>query len=172
WDGQWTLVQFRAGTETQVERERLREVLRAEGFALAGPGLYLHPRDRSTRLLDAARGHGVRDMLEVFRATRVDNSNGDFVSRHWNLDETAARYDAFLSRYTPLARSSGALANEASFVLRFAVVFDYLEAAWQDPELPVELLPARWPGGGARRLARALYKRLLPGALAFGDSLQ
>ena len=174
WDGQWTIVQFRAGTEERVERERLREVLRAEGFAAAGAGLYLHPRDRSARLLAAASGHGVRDMLEVFRGTRITDAAVDdraMVARHWNLAAIEARYDAFTTRYEPLARSAASLSQASAFVLRFAVVFDYLEAAWQDPELAPSLLPAKWAGTRARRLARELYRRLLPGALAFGDSL-
>src|SRR4051794_19888621 len=38
WDGQWTIVQFYAGSEQRVERERLRELLITEGFAPIGPG--------------------------------------------------------------------------------------------------------------------------------------
>jgi phenylacetic acid degradation operon negative regulatory protein len=169
WDGLWTIVQFRAGPEDRVERERLREVLRAEGFAAVGPGLYLHPRDRSRRLLSAATGHGVRDMLEVFRGSRVADDTIDdreMVARHWDLGAIEARYEAFTTRYAPLGRSATSLAPESAFVLRFAVVFEYLEAAWQDPDLAPSLLPARWAGTRARRLARDLYR-----ALAFGDSL-
>jgi len=89
----------------------------------------------------------------------------------YNLAAIEARYDAFTTRYEPLARSAASLSQASAFVLRFAVVFDYLEAAWQDPELAPSLLPAKWAGTRARRLARELYRRLLPGALAFGDSL-
>ena len=167
WDGQWTLVQFRAGTEDRAERERLREVLRAEGFASAGGGLYLHPRDRSTRVLDAARGHGVRDMIEVFRGKRVPGvDDRAFVARYWNLDAITKQYERFLARYGALARHRPT--EETAFVLRFAVVFDYLEAAWRDPELAPALLPPNWAGARARRLARDLYERLRPGALSFG----
>lgn len=92
-------------------------------------------------------------------------------ARHWNLDQIEARYEAFTARYTSLIRSAASLPQESAFVLRFAVVFDYLEVAWQDPDLAPSLLPAKWAGTRARRLARELYRRLLPGALAFGDSL-
>lgn len=174
WDGDWTLVQFRPGTEGRVERERLREVLRAEGFAAATTGLYLHPRDRSARLLAAAREQGTRDMFDVFRGRRIENGDDDqsLVARHWNLQAIASRYDAFVARFDPLAKAKSTLPDEMCFILRFAVVFDYLEAAWQDPELTAELLPAKWSGARARRLARDLYQRLLPGALTFGDSLR
>jgi phenylacetic acid degradation operon negative regulatory protein len=174
WDGEWTLVQFRPGTEGRVERERLRDVLRAEGFAAATTGLHLHPRDRSARLLSAAREQGMRDLFDVFRARRLENGEDDqsHVARHWNLQAIASRYDAFVARFDPLAKAKNTLSDETCFVLRFAVVFDYLEAAWQDPELTPELLPPKWSGTRARRLARDLYQRLLPGALSFGDSLR
>jgi len=74
--------------------------------------------------------------------------------------------------YEPLARIRRTLLPNPAFVLRFAVVFDFLEVAWRDPELIPRLLPPHWPGTKARRLARALYERLLPAAIAFGDSLR
>jgi phenylacetic acid degradation operon negative regulatory protein len=173
WDGEWTLVQFRAGTEERVERERLREVLRAEGFASLGGGWYIHPRDRSARLLAAAAGHGVTDIVEVFRSRRTANTDDrGFVARHWDLQALAQRHEAFIAKYQPLARRVATLAPETAFVLRFAVVFDYLETAWEDPHLAPELLPARWAGHRAQRLARDLYRKLLPTAIAFGDSLR
>src|SRR5262249_49453954 len=156
------------------ERERLREVLRAEGFAAIAGGVYVHPRDRARRLLDAARGHDVRDMIEVFRASRVDSETIDdraFVARHWDLDALATRYEEFVRRYEPIARYAPTLPMKSAFVLRFAIVFDYLEVAWADPELAPSLLPVKWAGARARELARDLYRQLLPQALAFGDSL-
>ena len=56
-------------------------------------------------------------------------------------------------------------------VLRFAVVLDFLETAWRDPNLTWEFLPRDWPGIRAQRAARALYKRLLPTAIAHADLL-
>ena len=172
WDGRWTLVQFRSGTESRVERERLREILRAEGFAQAGGGWFVHPRDRSARLLAATEANTARDVVEVFRARRLSGEpDRAFVERHWELDSLGTRYRRFLSRYAPLERLAGKLSAREAFVVRFAVVFDYLESAWEDPELPPALLPAHWPGAQARRLARDLYRQLLPRALSFGDGL-
>lgn len=170
WDGQWTLVHFRPGTEDRIERERLREILRAEGFAAAGNGLFVHPRDRSARLLAAAREPGAGELLNTFRARRVGaRDHRGFVAAHWDLSGLAVRYRAFLSRYRPEGHSGAA--PESAFLLRFALVFDYLEIAWDDPELPPALLPHDWPGMRARSRVRDLYRRLLPGAIAFGDAL-
>lgn len=172
WDGLWTFVQFRAGSEDRVERERLRELLRAEGFAAAGSGLFVHPRDRSARLLSAAEAHGVADMIEVFRGRRLSaGSDREFVARYWRLEALAVRYRRFVARFGGLLARRSRMTRGDAFVLRFAVVFDYLETAWEDPDLPPSLLPPRWPGLRARQTARDLYQQLLPDALAFGDEV-
>jgi phenylacetic acid degradation operon negative regulatory protein len=171
WDGEWTIVHFQPGTESRVERERLRAIVQAEGFAALGPGLYVHPRDRSSRLLDAAVEHGVRDMVEIFRGQRKEGDSArDFVAHHWRLEDIAAQYRRFVRRYEPLLPAR-ALSPAVSFLLRFAVVFDFLETAWHDPGFPQELLPNGWPGYRAHRLARDLYRALLSGAITFGDAL-
>lgn len=172
WDGQWTMVHFKAGTEGRLERERFREIARVEGFAAAGSGLLIHPRDRSVRLLAAAKELELRDAPDVFRCRRVGGeSDREFVARHWELDDLAKRYTAFLARYRWSSTSALARTAEDSFLMRFAVVFDYLETAWDDPDLPSSLLPKAWPGTTARRLARRLYRAFLPGALTFGDAV-
>ncbi len=172
WDGQWTLVHFRQGTEGRLERERFRGIARVEGFALAGPGLVIHPRDRSARLLAAAEAAGISDMLDVFRGRRTGGeSDREFVARHWRLDDIATQYDAFLIKYRWGSTRAIARSAEEAFLMRFAVVFDYLEIAWDDPDLPGALLPRKWAGTAARLLARRLYRAFLPDAIAFGDSI-
>jgi phenylacetic acid degradation operon negative regulatory protein len=172
WDGQWTLVQFQAGSEGRLERERFREIARVEGFASTGAGLLIHPRDRSARLLSAAAELGVRDVLEVFRCRRV-HGEGDreFVARHWSLDDLADRYRAFVAKYRRDAVSRLARSADHAFLMRFAVVFEYLETAWADPDLPLALLPRSWPGPAARALARRLYRSFLPGAIRFAEAV-
>jgi phenylacetic acid degradation operon negative regulatory protein len=171
WDRNWTLVHFNNPEDERVEKDRLRSVLRAEGFARLGPGLFVHPRDRSARLLTALRASGVDGELEIFRGKRVElEDDHAFVQNHWDLSDLAAQYRAFLSRYEPLARHRS-LRPEDAFLLRFALVFEYLEIAWTDPDLPAALLPSPWPGAEAQQLARQLYRRFLPGAMAFGDRI-
>ena len=172
WDGQWTIVQLAAHGEGRAGKELVREVLRAEGFARIGPNLFLHPRDRIARLMAAARAHHVTGMLTIFRGTRVvPAGESSFARRVWDLAGIAAGYRAFSKRYAPLSDRSRRLEDRDAFVVRFALVFDFLETAWQDPDLPRELLPPEWPGAEAKALVRALYHRLLPQALAFGDEV-
>ncbi len=171
WDGRWTVAHFHFGQELRVERDRVREILEIEGFAPLGPGAFVHPRDRSERIRDAVAGMGVAEHLTVFRGGRLGlKDDRAFVQRLWNLTTLAAGYSAFLRKFEPLLRSGNWTAQTA-FGLRFAVVFDYLQVAWKDPELPMRLLPDGWPGRRARSVARQLYRRLLPAAIKHADAM-
>jgi phenylacetic acid degradation operon negative regulatory protein len=172
WDGRWTIVQLQPDGVGRVHRERLRDLLAVEGFAPLGGHSYLHPRDRSARVLAAAEQSGFAAHLHVFRGPRLGGAQSDaaFVRTLWNLDALAPRYERFLARFAPLARRQWRDAREAAGV-RFALVFDYLEVAWDDPELPAQLLPPRWPGARARRLVAELYDRLAPPSRAYGEQV-
>lgn len=173
WDGYWTLVLTQFPTDMRLQRERARSILQVEGFAPLGNGAYVHARDRATRLQRALADLGDSQFVTAFRVDRVYGiSDRAFAHAHWDLAALGGEYAEFLRRFAPLAkqRASGfPLATQ--FALRFAVVLSFLEIAWRDPELPDSMLPSRWAGRRARGLARGLYERFLPGALAFGDSL-
>jgi phenylacetic acid degradation operon negative regulatory protein len=98
-------------------------------------------------------------------------TDGEIVRAVWDLDGLVRQYRTFLRRYEPRARRPHELDPLLAFGLRFALVFDYLEIAWSDPELPAALLPDHWPGARARDLAGALYRALLPGAVKFGEDV-
>jgi phenylacetic acid degradation operon negative regulatory protein len=172
WDGRWTLVVTAFDRDERPDRERLRAVLNAEGFATLAPGVSIHPRDVGPRILTAAEEQGIGQRVRVFRGTHLyEGSELAFVDGLWDLPAVARSYRAFLRDFESLRRRAKSLEPQEAFAARFAVVLRYLRAAWPDPELPRPLLPRDWPGAEARALAADLYRRLLPGALAFGDAL-
>jgi len=173
WDGYWTLVLTQFPSDMRLERERVRNILQVEGFAPLGNGAYVHARDRAERLRVALADLGVGRLVTAFRVDRVHGmTDREFALAHWDLDALGQEYTEFLDRFAPLAsRGVRSLSRQTQFALRFAVVLGFLEVAWRDPELPTSMLPPRWPGARARTLARRLYERFLPGALAFGDEL-
>jgi phenylacetic acid degradation operon negative regulatory protein len=172
WDGSWTLIHFRFDEATRIERDRLKDVLIVEGFALLGRGLYIHPRNRSATVLKAIRSSKLSSRVHIFRGTRLDAAlqNRKFVESLWNLNDIALRYREFTSRFSVLKGQRKWL-PELAAALRFALVFEFLEVAWDDPDLPKELLPASWPGQRAQALVDELYRRLTPAARAFGDAI-
>jgi len=169
WDGRFTLVQYAFDESRRVDRDRARDLLEVEGFAALGRGLYVHPRDRSARVLEAAARAGLRREIAVFRGTRHgDETDAEFVARLWDVRDLARRYRAFLGAFGSLAAARVGT-GERAFAGRLALAIAFLDVAWDDPGLPESLLPEDWPGPLARRTAREIYEKLLPGALAHGD---
>ncbi len=169
WDGDWTIIHFHLGEELRFERNRLRDVLSAEGFRSPGPGLYVHPRDRAETVLRTARHLGVSHGLWSFRGRWVDQKRPRHPTKLWDLAKLRTRYRRFISSMESMVAAPVLDDPQTAFGLRLAVVREYLSVAWDDPELPPDLLPADWPGADARRLAKAIYERLAPPALAYGD---
>jgi phenylacetic acid degradation operon negative regulatory protein len=172
WDGEWTIVHVHLRAPAhRVARERIVSLLAVEGFALIGGDVYVHPRNPGTRLKEvltaAARPHVL--ILRGPLTSPVDTSE---LVGLWRVPELAQRYRQTLDRMHELEIAVGlGLSDQEAFLLRFAVVFDYLGVAWEDPELPAAVLPDDWPGMEARRLAGRLYHRLLEPATRHADRL-
>jgi len=170
WDGHWTLLHARFEKAERMHRERLQVLLQVEGFANLGPGLYIHPRPRGERVL-AAVDPAVRERVIALRGERVgEEPDTRFIARHWDLPALACRYRDALGELDRIARETGRRCAEVeAFRRRFEVVLRFLRVAWDDPDLPADLLPPDWAGTAARERAEELYRRFLPGALRFGD---
>jgi phenylacetic acid degradation operon negative regulatory protein len=172
WDGRWTLVRFMLEKQDRKIRDQLRDILTVEGFAALGAGLYVHPRERTDRIMDAVRGVAWAGAIHVFRGERLTGPEEHrFVHDLWDLEATASRYRSFMARYGALEVSVGDHEPRNAFALRFGLVFEYLRITWDDPDLPHQLLPAGWPAVEARSLTQRLYGRLLPGAVEFADEV-
>ena len=172
WNGEWTLVYYQFDGDQRDARDQVRDVLMVEGFAALGPGLYIHPRDRATRILGAVDAMGLADHVQAFRGPRKGAGPDDRFARSlWDLSGIADRYRRFLDRFSTLGEQTDAIDPLEAFGLRFALVIEYLEVAWDDPELPPELLPDDWPGVTARRLAKELYEAWLPLALEYAETV-
>jgi phenylacetic acid degradation operon negative regulatory protein len=172
WDGNWTIVTLLlSGPAHRIERERVVALLAVEGFAHAGGDTYVHPRNAGERVLDALSAASRRRVI-VVRGRPAAGTDEGALTTLWPLDELASRYRRVSTKLADISRRvrSGTTDRDA-FLFRFAVVFEYLGVAWEDPELPVSLLPKPWTGESARREAARLYETLLPGALRFADRL-
>jgi len=166
WDGSWTLVHFRVGEEDRKARDGLRDILLVEGFARLSPALYLHPRDRTKHLLTAAGRSGLADRIFVFRGERIAGPDDRrLVAALWDPGKSIRRYRAFIARFLPAAEAPARQRTERhAFALRFAVMFEFFRISWDDPGLPLSLVPPDWPGEEARALAWRLIQAVTPGA--------
>lgn len=171
WDGLWTLVHFRVGEEDRKARDGLRDVLLVEGFGALGPALYLHPRDRTAGLLAAARELGLTDRINVFRGGHIAGlDDRRLAAALWDPGAIARRYRAYIGRFLPIAGVAARhWTGKEAFALRFASMFEFFRISWDDPALPLSLVPADWPGEEARRIAEKLARKLTPAASRYAE---
>jgi phenylacetic acid degradation operon negative regulatory protein len=170
WDGAWTIVHFHFTSEDRFSRDHMRGILTLEGFGCLGPGLYIHPRDRGTRILRAMESSAG---ISVFRGPIVGGrSDEELVEKLWDLENLNRRYEAFLREARSLGKQLAVgLSDRKAFFFRIGVVLHFLGVGWSDPEIPDSLLPPGWLGYEARESARRLYEALVPRTLAHGDDV-
>lgn len=173
WDRQWTFVHLRFRNPTlRIERQRVTALLGVEGFAHLGGDVYVHPRTREGTLLKSLPARA-RPHVIIIRGPLLDDAATPGIVELWHVDRLKVRYhrmQAGLHELEKALRRNRATDRDA-FLLRFAVVFEYLGVAWDDPRLPAEVLPRSWPGENARRIAARLYRRLLPGATRHAETM-
>ena len=172
WDGQWTIVRVGLRDPAMAKhRERVIALLAVEGFAQMEANLFVHPRRAAERLYDALPARARADVVIVRGELAGDEARVPLVAL-WRVDLLDQRFRRTLATLTQLeTQMRQGVSDRDAFLMRFAVVFEYLGVAWDDPDLPAQLLPADWSGDRARRLAARLYTLLLPGATRYAESI-
>jgi phenylacetic acid degradation operon negative regulatory protein len=125
-------------------------------------------------------GEGV-DALLTEAAVRYDRFEAEhsggtagalhMVAKAWDLEAIAAAYGEFVERLTPLVTGIGpATPDERAYAVRFTLVHAWRAFLFRDPQLPPELLPARWAGTAAAAFFDHHAVRLRPAADRFVDA--
>lgn len=167
WDQCWTQVLTLPHSLDAAERAQLRKELAWEGFGALSPTAFIHPNPDTGTLNDMLRRLGVADRLFIARIQPARTPQGrpwsDLIAECWDLDSVAQDYERFLEWFGPLTalvREQPELDNELAFVLRSLLIHEFRRVQLHDPQLPLELLPARWAGKKAYDLCRELYRAL------------
>lgn len=163
WDGRWHLVVVDRPADRAL-RERVAATLGYLGYGRLDTRTWIAPR-ASAEVPTALHGLGVRH--EEFTAAQHQPANV-LVSRIWDLDRLAARYERFQAETRPLLEQAvaGTLPAEA-YPLRTALVHEWRKFLFVDPDLPAQALPPQWPGETARRLFLEVADTLEPAARIF-----
>ncbi|MYN11873.1 phenylacetic acid degradation operon negative regulatory protein PaaX [Pusillimonas sp. TS35] len=83
---------------------------------------------------------------------------GELVSQCWDLDRVSGQYQAFIDRFGPMAvAATPGLQPVDAFAVRALALHEWRRIVLHDPQLPVQMLPADWPGLPARALCGRLY---------------
>jgi phenylacetic acid degradation operon negative regulatory protein len=170
WDGSWTVAAFSIPEEQRDVRHSVRSRLRWLGFAPLYDGMWVTPRP----VADAAR-RAFAD-LEVIASTVLTTAaqagGGVGVDPRplmsaWDLSELRTCYEGFIERYTPLfdRMRAGDVRGAEALVARTTVMDAWRRFPSLDPDLPLSLLPRRWPRRDARAVFAEVYDGLAPHAV-------
>jgi phenylacetic acid degradation operon negative regulatory protein len=164
WDGMWTLLILVGEGLDARARTQIRRELSWEGFAALAPGVYGHPSNDPANLGELLANAGAQDRTSAFTARQTllaqSAAPAQLVRASWPLDALAARYTGFIASFAAFAQRHDGLDEQSAFVARTLLVHAYRRVVLHDPQLPVELLPADWPGHGAYALCQRAYARL------------
>ncbi len=141
----------------------LRRALRELGCAAVAPATFVSVGD----IPAALRRRGVH-VLRV----EADEPARRLAAAAWRLDEAAAAYRAFESRFAALAAHAARARPDPAeaLVARTLMIHAFRRIVLRDPSRTPALLPPGWPGDSARRLAAAAYAALAVPSEAFLDA--
>jgi phenylacetic acid degradation operon negative regulatory protein len=186
WDGHWRLLLL-STTIANKDRERLRKSLVWQGFGQWQSHVFVHPGADLEVALSLLQREGLGQLqsgLWTLKATSLPKvkgmSDGQVAASAWDLTQLADSYRQFVKTYqtviaewTDKPSTSDLVQNEKAFLLRLLLIHDYRRLLLRDPGLPLNLLPAGWPGEAARRVCAELYAGLsVPSETYLNEHLQ
>jgi phenylacetic acid degradation operon negative regulatory protein len=169
WDGRWLMVILRVPEERRAVRHQLRSRLAWAGLGSLRGGVWLTPHVEREDELAAAINDEPAAAANSFTAQL--GSIGDpraLVAAAWNLERVSEQYCAFIEDF---ARARAAT-TEACFRQQTLLVHAWRRFPFLDPDLPVELLPERWPRERAHNLFRDRHERWGAAAGAHFEQLE
>lgn len=173
WAGVWHMVIYYVPEPERALREQLRKELSWLGFGSLAASTWISPHDRLATVEEKFAGiPAVR--LDLLRAqSKGLTYDRDMAQRCWALEELNQDYLEFVARYRqqmPRFRS-GRMPVQEALVERTRLIQDYRKFPFRDPDLPTDLLPARWMGCEAHELFLEARAALRAGAEAHVDAV-
>jgi phenylacetic acid degradation operon negative regulatory protein len=169
WNGEW-LVLLASVPESQRQlRSRLAVQLGWAGFGTLGPGVWLSPRVEREAEATSILVRLEVDGAVLFRSTMTDVGNPlDVAARAWPPGVLAHDYETFLAHLDDHNCTDPSTADRSTAARQLIELVD----AWRrfplvDPDLPVELRPADWPGDRAADAFAELRASWAPAAAAW-----
>jgi len=169
WDHRW-LVLIASVPEAKRElRHRLRTRLSWAGFGSPSPGVWVSPNTASEHEAQVILTElGLADGAMSFTAHYGTIGRQESITRQaWDLDAIARRYECFIDEFTGQHPAAG----DATLVAQTRLVHEWRRFPFLDPQLPAELLPARWSGTMAAQLFHRKHLEWRPEAQRHWNSL-
>jgi phenylacetic acid degradation operon negative regulatory protein len=169
WDRRW-LVLIASVPEAKRElRHRLRTRLNWAGFGSPSPGVWVSPNtdcehEAQVILTELGLAEGAISFTAHYGAIGRQES---ITAQAWDLDALAMRYESFIDDFAGLHPRPG----DATLVAQTRLLQEWRRFPFLDPQLPAELLPARWSGSVATQLFHRRYHEWRPEAQRRWDEI-
>ena len=167
WDGKWLVVTFSIPEEHRDKRDGLRAQLTKLGFGLLSSSVWISPTDRETETKAVIEELALDEHVALLRCESIwmpgVESARDLAYWVWRLQDLEAHYLDVNQRMKLLMSSleqiehGEAVDVEALFFETMSLQGDLMEIILdEDPCLPLDLLPAEWPGQRTHELIHEL----------------
>lgn len=161
----WVQVVFSVPESERDKRHELRSRLAGLAFGPVAPGVWVAPGTLADEVRAVLARRRLAGYVDIFRGEHLGYAPlRGRVRDWWDLDAIAAGYAQFAARFRPLQRRIARRVPPAqdAFAEYVPLLTAWRRLRYLDPGLPVEVLPARWPGAAATQLFDALNQALRP----------
>jgi phenylacetic acid degradation operon negative regulatory protein len=156
----WLVVVFSVPEAERGKRHELRSLLTRLGFGTAAPGVWIAPGTAYDETLAALDRAALTTYTELFRGDYLGSGPAEVrVGEWWDLPAIATRYDEFVAEHGSLVRLRAPDPARA-FAAYVPMLTAWRRLPYLDPGLPLDLLPAGWPGVRAGEVFADLDARL------------
>lgn len=152
---EWMLVSVTVPETRRDLRHQLRRRLQFIGAGAVSAGLWILPGHLDAEVEDLLGELGAREFTTLFRTAdpRPPQPLADAARVWWDLASLRAEHERFLA-------SVDALDVSAPFTAYVHLIDSWRVLPYTDPGLPIELLPADWPGARSAAAFSGLSKQL------------
>jgi phenylacetic acid degradation operon negative regulatory protein len=165
WDGKWTLLFATSGAITAEQRAGLRKELLWQGYGMIAPSVFAHPASDAETLEEILLRVGMKGNVFVCDAAESALPSArplaELIEQCWELGSVIQDYERFIEFFAAVPKLLGnraKLDSEDAFVIRTLLIHEFRRVQLHDPQLPLELLPQKWPGKTAYELCHDIYQ--------------
>jgi phenylacetic acid degradation operon negative regulatory protein len=157
WDGRWLVVMVSIPEAKRELRHRLRTQLNWAGFGSPASGVWVSPHvEAEAEAKSILEGLSLGEEAMSFVATYGALGHVQrMVTAAWDLQHIAARYEHFIDQFSGLTPRT----PDAVLRTQTRLVHEWRRFPFLDPQLPRELLPAKWSGERATKLFNDKHAR-------------
>jgi phenylacetic acid degradation operon negative regulatory protein len=148
WSGEWCMVTYSVPEAARQTRDRLRKRMAWLGFGPLAPSTWICPHDKRSTVVKALEAEP-EARFDVFMARSLGFAQDRGMAyRCWDLDGLNGAYREFLRRVERRRAKfeEAPPAGPGALVARTELIHEYRGFPFQDPDLPLELLPPGWLG--------------------------